>query len=110
MGWITLSVIFLPLSAYVALSLWRKYHVPPRSSIGAYPEIELTKELSWVLLNLAVINDSQNEVWAEECHLVISDCDGAPSLGYQAAYQAVLPIRELSRAGETLRIGIAQSV
>jgi hypothetical protein len=110
MSWLLFSMVLLPVAAYGAVNLWRRSRVQPQNSLGIYPEVELAKESSWFLLNLAVVNDSAKDVWAEECLISLSECDGPPSSGFHATYQAVLPIREIARPGETFRIGLCQTV
>ena len=49
-----------------------------------FPKVEIQKEGSLVLINLALVNSSDNDVWVEHCVISLSDFKGIPSHGFEA--------------------------
>ena len=45
---------------------------------------EITKESTWFVFNLALVNYFLTDVWAEECTLTLSEFNGKPSNGFEA--------------------------
>jgi hypothetical protein len=110
MDWPTISVISLSLIAigYGAFRLWRAQR--QKEPAEFYPFVEIKKENTWFLLNLALANHSLKDVWVEESAVSLAELKGTPSQGFPASGAGVLRICELSRAGETLRIGLCQTL
>ena len=112
MGWPLISaVLFLSaLTAFCVLKLWHNRAMPQNDIGGFYPAVEIRKEGTWFVFNLALFNNSVNHVWAEECFVSLSDFDGKASQGFEATRKGLLPIRMFAKAGEILRIGLCQTV
>jgi hypothetical protein len=75
-----------------------------------HPAVEVTKESTWFVFNMALVNNFPQDVWAEECSVMLSRFDGIPSSGHKATCKGVLGIREFVKANETIRIGLCQTV
>jgi hypothetical protein len=97
----------MAVAAYGALRLWRRQPMP---TADCYAAIEMTKEGTWSLLNLAIINNSPQKVWADEYKLSLSELNGRPSKDCEPKCRGVLRIREFVRPGETLRIDLGRTI
>jgi hypothetical protein len=75
-----------------------------------FPKVELQKEGSLPLVNLALVNSSDEDVWAEHCVVSLADFDGVPAFGFQPTYKNSLVIREHARPKDILRIGLSRVI
>ena len=112
MGWPLIGVTLLSLATaiYLASRLWRTLDSLSRGMSDFHPSVEVTAETNWFLLNLALVNNRLNDVWVEECAIVLTEFDGTPSNGFAATRRGVLSIREFVNASETIRVGLCRAV
>jgi hypothetical protein len=77
---------------------------------GFFPKVEIQKEGSLFLINLALVNSSDEDVWGEHCVVSLSDFEGVPSQGFEPTFKSVLVIREFAKARDKLRVGLCRTV
>jgi hypothetical protein len=75
-----------------------------------FPKVELQKEGSLPLINLALVNSTDEDVWVEHCMVSLFAFDGVPSIGFHPTCKNALIIREHARPKDILRIGLSRSI
>ena len=104
------ALLFFALLAYCLRRIWRVFDQLSRGLNEFYSAVEMQKEGGIYLFNLALVNNSSEDVWAEECEIFLSDFDGRSSAGFKANLSGTLRVREFIPKGQTLAVGLSQTV
>jgi hypothetical protein len=78
-------------------------------AVELQPKLVVVSEGGWLLLNLAVANRSNVELWAEEVRIFLADLDAKFQTSV-ATSQRNVKIREFVKPGKTLHIGLVEAV